>query len=72
MGIHQEIGFFVVNELLIVVVPENFSTQPVRNIAEVSYSSQELNTSSGLVRQSAANLNNLTATLQGITGRFKV
>jgi hypothetical protein len=27
---------------------------------------------SGVVRQSAADLNNLTATLQGITGRFKV
>lgn len=48
------------------------SGEVAKDIAEVSYSSQELTSSSGLVRQSAANLNDLTATLQGITGRFKV
>ncbi len=43
-----------------------------RDIAEVSHSSQELTSSSNRVRQSATDLNEMTAQMQGVTGRFRV
>jgi methyl-accepting chemotaxis protein len=48
------------------------SDEVARDIAEVSHSSQELADNSNQVRQRAADLNEMTARMQEVTGRFRV
>jgi methyl-accepting chemotaxis protein len=48
------------------------SAEVAKDIADVSFSSQELTSSSNLVKQSAIDLNNLTAIMHSATDRFKI